>query len=511
LACSIIDVSKVCSDAATVVSTAYKYHASSSDQPLYRVFIPPESATESNESHSSNVPEIVVILNITPGDWKFVAHRASIQRIIMNLVGNSLKYTHSGFVKIDLSLDDPHRNEDAHPKAEPATSIVKLVVSDSGRGIGSEFLKTKLFSAFSQESTLAPGTGKSLYIPLFTLTSDISGLGLHIVKSLVQLQQGTIEIKSEVHRGTSVIVRLPVQRPSASLTHPTSEDVQVRNRDDKKISTARQAVQNKKFACQGFRGTTGKLVSDSLRNYLVGWFGMRSISEEEVEVIITDEEGLNECLSSISRLLHRPKLIVFCDQSRQQLILQAYHEFETKFEFLTSPFGPYKLSKVLLACFKHVQLQNGFHTSDSSGTESSLEEVQDTDSILTNGLLPPKSQNIVQQASQPTIIPESLPIRTISPSKPLHTQTQPRILCVDDNAINLRLLKTYMDKLGFKDVTIAENGKVAFEVFRRRVEGFDLIFMGESSFTLSPSHANSSRSLNAHLRRLPMLLSNPHP
>jgi signal transduction histidine kinase len=179
----------------------------------------------------------------------------------MNLVGNSLKYTHSGFVKIDLCLDVPHRNEDAQPNAEPGTSIVKLVVSDSGRGISSEFLKTKLFSAFSQEMTLAPGTGKPLYILSFRLTSDVSGLGLHIVKSLVQLQQGTIEIKSEVHRGTSVIVRLPVQRPSASLTHPASEDAQVRNQDDEKISTARQAVQNKKFACQGFKGTTGKLVS----------------------------------------------------------------------------------------------------------------------------------------------------------------------------------------------------------------------------------------------------------
>jgi CheY-like chemotaxis protein len=485
MACSIIDISKVCSDAATVVSTAYTYHASSSDQPLYRVFIPPESATESNESHSSNVPEIAVILNITPGDWKFIAHRASIQRIIMNLVGNSLKYTHSGFVKIDLSLDDPHSSEDSHPRAEPSTSIVKLIVSDSGKGISSQFLETKLFSAFSQESTLAPGTGKSLYIRSFRLTSDITGLGLHIVKSLVQLQQGTIEIKSKVHKGTNVIVKLPVQRPSASSTHPASEDVLVRNRDDEKISTARQAVQNKKFAFQGFKGTTGKLVLDSLRDYLVRWFDMRSTSEEAAEVIITDGERLNECLSSISRLLHRPKLIVFCEQSRQQLILQTQNRFDTKFEFLTSPFGPHKLSKVLLACFKHVELQNGFHTRDSSGTESSLEEVKDSNSILTNGLLP-KIQNIVRQVSPPTVAAESFPIRAMTPPNLLQTQTRPRILCVDDNAINLRLLKTYMDKLRFKDVTIAENGKVAFEVVRRRIEGFDLIFMGGSSPTLSP-------------------------
>jgi hypothetical protein len=260
------------------------------------------------------------------------------------------------------------------------------------------------------------------------------------------------------------------------------------NRDDEKILAARQAVQNKKFAYHGFKGSTGKLVSDSLGDYLTGWFDMRSTSHEETEVIIADEEGLNEYLSSTSALLHRPKLIVFCEQSRQQLILQTYHRFDTKLEFLTSPFGPYKLSTVLLACFTHVEFQNGFHTGDNSSVESSFEKGKDAGPVLNNNPLITNGHHMVQHLPPPNHVPESLPIRTILHPKLLQTQTQPRILCVDDNAINLRLLKTYMDKLGFKDVTSAENGSVAFEAARQRVEGFDLIFMGEHAFTLSRSY-----------------------
>jgi CheY-like chemotaxis protein len=53
---------------------------------------------------------------------------------------------------------------------------------------------------------------------------------------------------------------------------------------------------------------------------------------------------------------------------------------------------------------------------------------------------------------------------------------------VDDNPINLRLLKTYMEKLNFPDTTCAENGSVAFEAVRYSKESFDLIFMGKPTF-----------------------------
>jgi K+-sensing histidine kinase KdpD len=79
----------------------------------------------------------------------------------MNLVGNSLKYTHSGFVAIQLRQHLPVLPNDSENqnKASQDTATVEIIVTDTGRGISKEFLETKLFTPFSQESTLAPGTG----------------------------------------------------------------------------------------------------------------------------------------------------------------------------------------------------------------------------------------------------------------------------------------------------------------------------------------------------------------
>jgi CheY-like chemotaxis protein len=51
------------------------------------------------------------------------------------------------------------------------------------------------------------------------------------------------------------------------------------------------------------------------------------------------------------------------------------------------------------------------------------------------------------------------------------------ILCVDDNPINLRLLKSYLKKLNYVDIICATDGAVAFEAVRCHPQGFELIFM----------------------------------
>lgn len=55
----------------------------------------------------------------------------------------------------------------------------------------------------------------------------------------------------------------------------------------------------------------------------------------------------------------------------------------------------------------------------------------------------------------------------------------PRLLLVDDNSINLRLLQTYMRKRKYKIVDSAVNGKLAVEAAEHHPEGYDIIFMGE--------------------------------
>ena len=54
----------------------------------------------------------------------------------------------------------------------------------------------------------------------------------------------------------------------------------------------------------------------------------------------------------------------------------------------------------------------------------------------------------------------------------------PRLLLVDDNKINLRLLETYMRKRNYKQIDSAENGQLAVQAAESHEHGYDIIFMG---------------------------------
>ncbi|KAH0144589.1 hypothetical protein KCU86_g23198, partial [Aureobasidium melanogenum] len=107
---------------------------------------------------------ITVLLEYdTTSDWVFTTQAGSWIRIVLNLVGNSLKYTQRGRVTVRLefrSLPSPSSEEDVE---------VVLTVTDTGKGMSEDFLSQSVFSPFVQEDPLSPGTG----------------LGLSIVKQIV--------------------------------------------------------------------------------------------------------------------------------------------------------------------------------------------------------------------------------------------------------------------------------------------------------------------------------------
>jgi len=134
-------------------------------------------------SHHSNV---AVILDIDIQNYHFTTQPGAFRRIIMNLLGNALKYTSRGYVKIKLEateMDDfqPPGSTESIPRA-----CVTLTITDTGKGISSDFIRSKLFTPFAQENSLSSGTG----------------LGLSIVRSITALLEGEIAIKSELGRGT---------------------------------------------------------------------------------------------------------------------------------------------------------------------------------------------------------------------------------------------------------------------------------------------------------------------
>ena len=119
---------------------------------------------------------------LPPDDLDLVADPADIDRLMINLVGNAVKYTTKGSVRVRLSRDGEQ---------------AKFVVADSGIGIPAESLP-KLFQEFYRA-----GNAKAL-------EEAGTGLGLAIVKDLVERYGGSISVESQEGQGTTFTVTLPL-------------------------------------------------------------------------------------------------------------------------------------------------------------------------------------------------------------------------------------------------------------------------------------------------------------
>lgn len=118
------------------------------------------------------------VFRIQPGAWR---------RIALNLVGNALKYTERGSVSVRVETV-------LIPGEEDSRVELRLLVSDTGRGMSEEFQRSSLFKPFVQEDSLSPGTG----------------LGLNIVKQIVTGMDGRISVSSRKGEGTDISVSVPV-------------------------------------------------------------------------------------------------------------------------------------------------------------------------------------------------------------------------------------------------------------------------------------------------------------
>jgi len=127
------------------------------------------------------------------------------QKIALNLISNSIKYTPEGGT-VSVSLKKL--------PTTPKDCCFSLIVEDTGIGMSKEFME-RMYEPFSQEkrseSVKTPGTG----------------LGLSIVRRYVDLLGGTIEVESELHKGTRWTVSLPIREV---------QDGQAQKHDDAAIS-----------------------------------------------------------------------------------------------------------------------------------------------------------------------------------------------------------------------------------------------------------------------------------
>ncbi|KAG9238676.1 hypothetical protein BJ875DRAFT_24846 [Amylocarpus encephaloides] len=82
--------------------------------------------------------------------WVFPTVSGTWRRLTMNLFGNALKYTSTGFIKIKLEARNLSPSKQLDPVHAIQKTMVTLTISDSGQGMSTDFMKTKLFMPFSQ-------------------------------------------------------------------------------------------------------------------------------------------------------------------------------------------------------------------------------------------------------------------------------------------------------------------------------------------------------------------------
>ena len=117
-----------------------------------------------------------------------ITDSTKMQEILSNLISNAIKYTPEGG-KVLIDVQELPYNQEGY-------ALIQTKVSDTGIGMSEEFLPS-LFELFTRErnTTLSkiPGTG----------------LGMAIVKNLVDFMNGSIEVESELGKGSTFTITIP--------------------------------------------------------------------------------------------------------------------------------------------------------------------------------------------------------------------------------------------------------------------------------------------------------------
>lgn len=197
-----------------------------------------------NKSIAKNIPEYIT------GD------KNRLTQILINLLGNAIKFTMEGSVSMNLYLDD---NE-----------VLRFDVVDTGIGIP----LNKLDSIFERFSQAQEDTSRQF---------GGSGLGLNISKLLVEKQGGAISVESTFNKGSKFSFTLPFKMVDGVKEKPLKLKKSILSENSAKILMCEDNEMNQKLMRSIFEGTTHTLEIANNGNE-----GLKLLSEKEYDLILMD-------------------------------------------------------------------------------------------------------------------------------------------------------------------------------------------------------------------------------
>ena len=386
--------------------------------------------------------------------WQVVTDAPVWARCVMNVLGNALKYTEDGFIDVRLwwaPVPTDRWAEDSR--------IVKLSVTDTGRGISTAYLRSHLYQPFLQEHASSNGLG----------------LGLSIVKKMIDGIHGSINIQSTVGKGTNVELSVPVSVDSSDKTGCVLNLKHAGKTICFVGETHEQYATSNGASDLPSREDTAATVSDAMSLYCKQWLGMdvsyaRTIGDVVADVMAVFEQDLDTIQGSNDSdqndSIQRPgsALLVISSAS-----ISGKRHDPLKHDgifYVAPPFGPKRLGSIIEQALNYTdKAKNGTVSSSSleiNGKMAAMARKRETE---ING--------------QPTTVIAHKASTRHRPEPEVQGNGKGDVLTaliVDDNAVNVALLERCLKRWRVSCKT-ASNGKEAVEAFRNPEHNFDYILM----------------------------------
>lgn len=215
------------------------------------------------------------------------------RRILMHIFGNAMKFTTAGTIRVQLDLQDTEGSDEF---------TVTLKIIDTGIGMSMDFLANRAYTPFSQENVFSAGTG----------------LGLTITRQLVHQLGGSVELDSEVGKGTTVTTEFTIPRlppPEPGRERKTTVQ-QVRERlAGKKIAV----LKGSEHGASDNWLQEQTMFAESLVETFRDWFGLEvtivsdEAEEEEASIVICLEPSFKYLAHLISSTKggEKPAITIF--------------------------------------------------------------------------------------------------------------------------------------------------------------------------------------------------------
>jgi PAS domain S-box-containing protein len=190
--------------------------------------------------------------------------KARIRQVLFNLVGNAVKFTRSGFLRVVVSVSQGEKT--GKDKLD-----LEIRVEDSGIGIPPEF-HDEIFNSFIQVENKK------------NKSTEGTGLGLSITKRLVEMMSGNIAVQSTAGEGSSFIVTLKDVSPADfSGTQDRNEDLSKAFLRGKKVLLVEDSEINRRFVKDNLQ-QSGILVVEAEN----GAVAMQKLKDTKPDLVLLD-------------------------------------------------------------------------------------------------------------------------------------------------------------------------------------------------------------------------------